>query len=212
MTSKTSRETDCKTAYEWTHHLVRKGLAMTLFGSQITALYGGIAVLLIALSLLSACGGLGASAASVQKTQIAGTRSTRDVVVPESKIVLHGVFNRDSTDIRPGSEPVLDAAIDFLKNQPDMKVYVDAFCDPTGAKQSNLRLSQQRAVVVAVYLENHGIAPDRLIPRGFGATHLVARIDTAGGRTQNRRVELVPTNHPTFSQVLKSRVSTRSFG
>ncbi len=189
MRAKTSRGTDCKTAQEWTRDFVRKGLAMARFGSEITALFGGIAVLLIPLSLMSACGGLGASAASVQKTPIGGTRSTRAVVVPESKIVLQGVFNHDSSGIRPGSEPVLDEAIELLKNQPDMKVYVDAYCDPTGEKQLNLRLSQQRAVVVAAYLENHGIAPDRLIPRGFGATHFVARIDTARGRMQNRRVE-----------------------
>jgi OOP family OmpA-OmpF porin len=73
-----------------------------------------------------------------------------------------------------------------------MKVYVDSSCDLTGEKQLNLRLSQQRAATVTAYLEKHGIASDRLIPRGFGATHFVAKNDTSDGRLQNRRVELVP--------------------
>jgi outer membrane protein OmpA-like peptidoglycan-associated protein len=49
-----------------------------------------------------------------------------------------------------------------------MKVYVDTYCDPTGGKRLNRRLSQRRAAIVSAYLEDHGIAPDRLIARGFG--------------------------------------------
>ncbi len=72
-----------------------------------------------------------------------------------------------------------------------MKVYVDTYCDATGGKRFNLRLSQQRAAIVSAYLEDHGIASDRLIARGFGATHFIARNETADGRAQNRRIELM---------------------
>jgi len=71
-----------------------------------------------------------------------------------------------------------------------MRVYVDTYCDPTGGKRLNLRLSQQRAAIVSTYLEDHGIVSDRLIARGFGATHFIARNETADGRAQNRRIEL----------------------
>jgi OmpA-OmpF porin, OOP family len=72
-----------------------------------------------------------------------------------------------------------------------MKVYVDTYCDPTGGRRLNLRLSHQRAAIVSAYLEDHGIASDRLIARGFGATHFIARNETADGRSQNRRIELL---------------------
>jgi OmpA-OmpF porin, OOP family len=72
-----------------------------------------------------------------------------------------------------------------------MKVYVDTYCDPAGGVQLNLRLSQQRAAVVSAYLEDHGIASNRLIARGFGATQFIASNETAVGRTQNRRIELL---------------------
>ena len=42
-------------------------------------------------------------------------------------------------------------------------VYVDADCDATGGKRLNLRLLQQRASIVSAYLEDHGIASDRLV-------------------------------------------------
>ncbi len=79
----------------------------------------------------------------------------------------------------------------LLKSHPEMKVYVDTYCDATGGKRLKLRLSQQRAAIVSAYLEDHGIASDRLIARGFGATHFIPRNETADGRAQNRRIELM---------------------
>ena len=180
----------CKTTQEGAHDFVRKALAIAWLGCQRIASFGRLGVLLIPLSLMSAC--RGASTTSVQTTRIGDASSTSVVTLPKEKIVLRDVLKRDSSGIRPDSEPVLDEAIELLKNQPDMKVYVDSSCDLTGEKQLNLRLSQQRAATVTAYLEKHGIASDRLIPRGFGATHFVAKNDTSDGRLQNRRVELVP--------------------
>jgi len=42
------------------------------------------------------------------------------------------------------------------------------------------------------YLVKAGIPESRLIPHGYGKTDFVATNDTAEGRAQNRRVELVP--------------------
>ncbi len=190
MKAKRSRETGAKTAQAGPHDFGGKALAMAWRGCQRIALFGRIGVLLIPLALTSAC--RGASTTSVQKTRIGDASSPSAVILPKEKIVLRDVLKRDSSGIRPDSKTVLDEAIELLKHQPDMKVYVDSSCDPTGKEQLNLRLSQQRAATVTAYLEKHGIESDRLIPRGLGATHFVARNDTANGRLQNRRVELVP--------------------
>jgi outer membrane protein OmpA-like peptidoglycan-associated protein len=107
------------------------------------------------------------------------------------KVDLRGVqFQRDGA-IRPNSKPVVDAAAELLKNVPGATGYVDAYCDPTGGNSVNQKVSQERADAVAEYLEYHGIASDRLIPRGFGASHFVATNKTLAGREQNRRIELV---------------------
>ncbi len=184
------RKTVAKTVQEESHNFGGTTLSMAWLGCQRIGSFGRIGVLLIPLALTSAC--REASTTSVQKTRIGDASSPSAVILPKEKIVLRDVLKRDSSGIRPDSKPVLDEAIELLKHRPEMKVYVDSSCDPTGEEQLNLRLSQQRAVAVTAYLEKHGIASDRLIPRGLGATHFIARNDTANGRLQNRRVELVP--------------------
>jgi len=149
-----------------------------------SATLGAIAMLLIP---LSAC--QESRDATVQTAQVG---SGIEVATGE-KIRLEGVrFKSDGTSIRPASKPILDAAAEILKSEPDKAVYVDAYTDPTGGKETNLRLSQQRAENVKAYLETKGIPSDRLIPRGFGAEDSIASNDTPETRKQNRRVELVP--------------------
>lgn len=109
------------------------------------------------------------------------------------KIILRGVhFNFNKAQIRPNDRPVLDEAADTLKANPNLKVYVNGYCDAIGGASYNLRLSQRRADSVAAYLEDRGIPSSQLIPQGFGKTNFVATNRTAEGRAQNRRVELVP--------------------
>jgi OOP family OmpA-OmpF porin len=88
--------------------------------------------------------------------------------------------------------PILDEAADILTQHSGVAVNVDGYCDAIGGVAYNLRLSRRRAQAVVNYLENKGIAGDRLIPHGYGKTNFVATNRTAEGRAQNRRVELVP--------------------
>ena len=109
--------------------------------------------------------------------------------------MLRGVhFNFDKYYIRNVDKPVLDEAAETLKANPNVKVYVNGYCDAIGGMSYNLRLSQRRAESVAAYLEDKGIPASQLIPQGFGKTHFVATNRTAEGRAQNRRVELVPVD------------------
>src|SRR3984893_1866276 len=157
------------------------------------ASFGGIAVVLFLMGSISACGRmLGTSANSVQTTLGGGASSSATQTASREKIVLEGVrFKPDGSGLRSNSQPILDSAVELLKSHPDMKVYVDTYCDPAGGTQLNLRLSQQRAAMVSAYLEDRGIASDRLIARGFGATQFIANNETADGRAQNRRIELL---------------------
>ena len=109
--------------------------------------------------------------------------------------MLRGVhFNFDKYYIRNVDKPVLDEAAETLKANPNVKVYVNGYCDAIGSVPYNLRLSQRRAESVAAYLEDKGIPASQLIPQGFGKTHFVATNHTAEGRAENRRVELVPVD------------------
>jgi outer membrane protein OmpA-like peptidoglycan-associated protein len=112
---------------------------------------------------------------------------------PRGRIVLRGVhFDFNKSRIRPSDAAVLDEAAATLKDNPDVTVDVNGYCDAIGGAAYNLRLSDRRAHAVVEYLEKEGIPADKLAPHGYGKTNFVATNRTSEGRAQNRRVELVP--------------------
>ena len=64
---------------------------------------------------------------SVQTNLNGGASSTSAKSVTREKIILQG----DGSGLRPESQPIVDSAVELLKSQSDLKVYVDAYCDPT---------------------------------------------------------------------------------
>ncbi len=116
-------------------------------------------------------------------------------LLEKTRIVLRGVhFDFNKYNIRPDDEPVLDEAVESLKEHPDVTVNVNGYCDAVGGVEYNLRLSRERAEAVVQYLSEHGVAASRLVAHGYGKTDFVASNDTAEGRAQNRRDELVPND------------------
>ncbi len=107
--------------------------------------------------------------------------------------MLRGVhFDFNKANIRPGDAAVLDEAVTTLKANPDVDIDVNGYCDAIGGEEYNLKLSDRRADAVVNYLANAGVNESRLHSHGYGKTNFVATNDTAEGRAQNRRVELVP--------------------
>jgi outer membrane protein OmpA-like peptidoglycan-associated protein len=113
----------------------------------------------------------------------------------KKKIILRGVnFDFDKATLQPQGKPILDEAAKILKENPSINVQVQGHTDAIGSVEYNLRLSDRRAATVKNYLVSQGVAASRLTTKGFGKANPVATNDTAEGRAQNRRVELVPTN------------------
>ena len=111
----------------------------------------------------------------------------------KEKLVLRGVhFDFNKSNIRSGDAAVLDEAAAALKANTGVSVNVNGYCDAIGSVKYNQKLSERRAESVVKYLVKAGIPQDRLTPHGYGKTDFVATNDTAEGRAQNRRVELVP--------------------
>lgn len=115
-----------------------------------------------------------------------------EVVRAKEKIVITKKvhFEFDKAVIRPISFRILDAVVDIMKQNPDIrKVQVEGHCDAKGSDAYNIKLSQRRANAVRDYLIAHGIEADRLVAIGYGETRPVADNGTAEGRARNRRVE-----------------------
>lgn len=108
------------------------------------------------------------------------------------RVRVYGInFDVDSAVIRDESKPILDKMTAMLKAEAGLKLTIEGHTDASGDSAHNQQLSQQRAEAVKTYLVNAGIAAARLRSVGLGATKPVAGNDTAMGRAQNRRVELV---------------------
>ena len=84
-------------------------------------------------------------------------------------VLIENIFyDFDKATLRPESSVALDSLLDLLKQNAHITIELSAHTDYKGSDQYNERLSQQRAESVVRYLIQHGIASDRLTPKGYG--------------------------------------------
>src|SRR6266480_1587566 len=113
----------------------------------------------------------------------------------KTPVVLRGVtFETGRSALKPDSYTILDIVAASLVANADIKIEIAGHTVNTGAAATNLRLSQARADAVRAYLGSKGVAPDRMVSKGYGSSQPVAPNTTPAGRAQNRRVELRQTN------------------
>src|SRR5437016_4212893 len=118
-------------------------------------------------------------------------RSATPGAPPRPTLILTGVnFETGRSALTRDSYMVLDAVAASLLANPDIRIEIAGYTDSTGTKFMNLRLSQGRAAAVRFYLARKGVAPARMVAKGYGASGYIAPNRTAAGRAQNRRVEL----------------------
>ncbi|HTN34438.1 MAG TPA: OmpA family protein, partial [Marinobacter sp.] len=104
------------------------------------------------------------------------------------------LFTTGSAEIQGGSNQNLEKLVNFLNQYPDRQVQIEGHTDNVGSALFNQNLSRQRAESVRQYLVGRGINSGRLTVSGFGFERPAASNDTATGRQQNRRVEVVIEN------------------
>lgn len=105
------------------------------------------------------------------------------------------LFDTDDADLKPGAEETLDRIAQFLiSEQTDKSIVVEGHTDSTGTAEYNQSLSQRRAAAVRDALVTRGVEPERIRAEGKGEAYPVATNDTAAGRQQNRRVEIIVTS------------------
>jgi outer membrane protein OmpA-like peptidoglycan-associated protein len=128
-----------------------------------------------------------------------GEKATRDFYLwkKTAPLVLEGInFRTGKADIMSMFIPILDRAGQILKQTPTVKkVELAGHTDPrpihTARFPSNWELSQARAEVVMRYLiEKWGIAPARLIAKGYADTQPIVPNTSPENMYKNRRTEL----------------------
>jgi tetratricopeptide (TPR) repeat protein len=99
-------------------------------------------------------------------------------------------FDIDKYDLKPESDVELKTVLQLLTANPTMKIEISGHTDNTGSEVHNKELSANRATALKLYLEKLGIAPLRLIAKGYGASKPNESNDTETGRAKNRRIEI----------------------
>jgi len=107
-------------------------------------------------------------------------------------ISLPGVlFEPGGNTLSKLAERRLDTIVHALGAYQDRPILVEGYTDAQGSDSKNQELSQERADAVREYLEQRGVAPERIRAVGKGESNPVATNDTAEGRANNRRVEII---------------------
>ena len=96
-------------------------------------------------------------------------------------------YETNSYQLTANSKIVLALFIEFLKENPTVKVEIQGHTDNVGNDDANLKLSDQRAKAVYDYVIGKGIPADRLRYKGYGESQPIADNGTAAGRAKNRR-------------------------
>ena len=101
------------------------------------------------------------------------------------------IFYRDQdTSLPPGYRAQVDSFVTYLQRNPSSTIDIRSYTDSTGEPEDNLDLSKKRAEAVKQYFIEQGIAPAKIIARGFGASNFLESNETESLRKMNRRVEL----------------------
>jgi len=111
-----------------------------------------------------------------------------------NKVILKNIFfDSNKFEIKEESRTELTILLDFLAENPGVKIEIRGYTDNIGDDKSNLILSQNRAKAVYSYLIKEGVNSERLTSKGFGEKEPVANNNTVSGRANNRRTEFMIT-------------------
>ena len=99
-------------------------------------------------------------------------------------------FDTGRADIKPDMRGVLDPFAQTLKDNPATTIRIVGHTDSTGSDSINDPLSVRRAESTAHYLEDRGVAGNRIETAGRGEHEPIADNNTDAGRAKNRRVEI----------------------
>jgi len=123
-----------------------------------------------------------------QFNAILQTRDTaRGLIVNMSDVL----FDTGKFTLRPLAREKLAKVAGIVAGHPGLRLDVEGHTDSVGGDSYNQTLSEQRGESVRGYLTNAGMPAASVTSKGFGKTQPVASNDTAKGRQENRRVEIV---------------------
>lgn len=100
------------------------------------------------------------------------------------------LFDVDKYDLRPEAQETLNQLAKLLTEAGITAFEIDGHTDSNADDAYNQTLSENRANAVKEYLKAQGVTAE-ITTQGYGESRPVATNETAEGRQQNRRVEII---------------------
>jgi outer membrane protein OmpA-like peptidoglycan-associated protein len=143
-----------------------------------------------------------AEAERAARAKAAADQLTRELSDLKAKQTERGIvltigdvlFATGKADLSSDALRSVDKLADFLQKYPNRNVLIEGHTDSVGSDEYNLGLSQRRADSVKETLTSKGIGEERIATKGYGKKYPVASNETAAGKQQNRRVEVIILN------------------
>ncbi|MBX2902425.1 MAG: OmpA family protein [Chitinophagales bacterium] len=99
-------------------------------------------------------------------------------------------FETGASTVKPSSYQYLDYLVAKLRKHPDAIIRLSGHTDNVGARDKNVKLSQDRVTAVKQYFISKGIDDFRIKTEAFGPDKPKVPNTTAANRQTNRRVEI----------------------
>ena len=111
----------------------------------------------------------------------------------QGRAVIYGLtFELNKARIRlDESQSILRQILRLLQDAPELNIEIQVHSDASFADHYAIDPTQARARTLENWLVTQGIAPTRLVARGYRNNQPLADNRTAEGRARNRRIELV---------------------
>ncbi len=96
--------------------------------------------------------------------QIEKNQALQKVIEVQDRVL----FDYDSFQISDEAAKILEVQLDWLKNNPKIRITIEGHCDERGTREYNIALGEKRANIVKKYFENNGIENSRMKVVSFG--------------------------------------------
>lgn len=113
-------------------------------------------------------------------------------VQPDSLIAFKNIhFDFDHFELSEMARAELSGILKKMEDNPDLHIEIHGHTDSLGSMAYNDELSKKRAMAIAKYLIDAGVAKDRVSWFGHGSTKPIAVNKGESGNAENRRAEFL---------------------
>jgi peptidoglycan-associated lipoprotein len=123
---------------------------------------------------------------ALEEQRLKEARQAREEFVNE---MIHFAF--DSSALDATAQDILKKKAGYLQAHPDVKIVIEGHCDERGTIEYNLALGERRAQAARAFLENMGIASNRLDIISYGEERPLDPGHNEAAWAKNRRDQFI---------------------